>query len=152
MAFKMKCTYEFVVENDKCVVCYATPIWVDKTTRSIQAIATHVEAYTNMPQKDFPLGKRFKGVAVRKAGDEINIQLAKKIARKKAMRAAIRAFGEYIRRCDEVIGDYWSRISWAELAVDKKFFDIDYEIEDLASDYDSEEEEAAEDYDNELED
>lgn len=148
----MKCTYEFVVENDKCVVCYATPIWVDKTTRSIQAITTHIEGYSHMPQKDYPLGRRFKGVAVRKAGDEINIELAKKIARKKAMRAAIRAFGEYIRRCDEVIGDYWSRISWAELAVDKKFFDVDYEIEDLASDYDSEIEEMAEDYDNELED
>ena len=152
MAFKMKCTYEFVVENNNCVVCYATPIWVDRTTRSIQAITTHIEGYSHMPQKDYPLGKRFKGVAVRKAGDEINIELAKKIARKKAMRAAIRAFGEYIRRCDEVIGDYWSRISWAELAVDKKFFDVDYEIEDLAIDYDSEIEDMAENFDNELED
>jgi hypothetical protein len=51
---------------------------------------------------------------------------------------------------DEVIGDYWSRISWAELAVDKKFFDVDYEIEDLASDYDSEG--VAKDWNDELED
>ena len=139
MAFKIKCNYNFTVENDNCVVCYATPIQTDKTTMKINAMATHIESYTHMPQEAFPLFMEFKGVAVRNADDEVNIELAKQIAKRKALRAATRAFERYMDRACDVIMDFWDRSVYAAASAHFKAEAFTDEIKELADSEDEDE-------------
>ena len=139
MAFKIKCNYEFTVENDNCVVCYATPVKTDTTTMKTNAIATHISAYTKMPQEPFPLLMRFKGVAIRNSDDDVNIELAKEIAKRKAMRAATKAFERQMGRAGDIILDFWDRTVYAAASAHFKAEEFTDEIKALANSEDEDE-------------
>lgn len=132
MSFKLKCDFEFIVMSDDCVVCYAKPTWWDRTSCHIDAAAWSLGNRLNMEMPEHPFTKKYKGVAVRNDGDEVDIELAKEIARKKAVRAAIGACKTYIHRANDIIQDFYIRSCMQEMAIERKKWTIDEEIEELA--------------------
>lgn len=77
-----------IFQDGKTIVCYVTPMYclsflkffIDITEERINAFE--------------PIGLQFKGVARFKEGDKFDIEIGKKIAKKKAMRA----YFQYLKR------------------------------------------------------
>ena len=151
MPSKFKFNVEFPVQNKEVVVCKVTVDRVDprfehlKTIRDESVIDTGLtgklarhlsfESYPdnspfgNSDRKFEPCPEFFKGVCVRKAGDEIDIATAKEIAKYKALRQAYKWFkareNEYI--ADMV--DYVTRAMQHVNMIQNKIEDCEDEIQ-----------------------
>lgn len=134
MAFKMKFNIEYKVVNDNVVVCYATPVMVDDRIRKFQNLYTYVSyQYRNEYLKGSVIPKAFKGIAVRKPSDENDIEMAKEIARKKAMRLAYKTYKNYIRLMEKEIFKIVFDFNLINGEVEKKIKDIEDEIKDIGT-------------------
>jgi hypothetical protein len=76
--------------------------------------------------------KTFKGVAIRKSSDESDIEMAKEIARKKAMRLAYKTYKNYIRLMEKEVFNVTVDFTLANADIRKKICDIENEIREAA--------------------
>lgn len=106
MAFKVEFDVNFAVESDNVVVCYVYPKFYDSRLEELEAVYDYI--YDNAPYP-MELPEFYKGVAVRKEGDEVDIETAKAIARKKALRAAYKRYRLYTFALLDKILAYWDR-------------------------------------------
>lgn len=129
----MKFNIEYKVVNDNVVVCYATPVMVDDRIRRFQNLYTYIfYQYRNENLKRFDMPKTFKGVAIRKSSDESDIEMAKEIARKKAMRLAYKTYKNYIRLMEKEVFNVTVDFTLANADIRKKICDIENEIREAA--------------------
>lgn len=91
MAIKMKTDVRYII-HDNAVVAIVKPTTVDKITQFVTTVFWNLND-EKLPK--FPLPAEYKGVAKYKAGDKHDVEMAKAIARKKAMRSAYKAIKNY---------------------------------------------------------
>jgi hypothetical protein len=75
--------------------------------------------------------RTFKGVAVRKPSDKSDTEMAKEIARKKAMRLAYKTYKNYIRLMEKEIFKIVFDFNLINGEIEKKIKDIEDEIKNI---------------------
>ena len=126
--FKMKFEYRYII-NDGAVIYFAKPaiassiVWTWTNYYSTMApIGAHIKTQL-LPE--------YKGVARLKNGDTSDIEIAKDVARSKAVRAAFKNYRNYLAE----IFDYMARelydFGGTIMSIDKKIAAVDEEIQEL---------------------
>lgn len=90
MKLKMKFEIKYI-HNDNTVVAIAKPTTFDKNLD--MAAAQYIFLTGREPKTKLPC--EFKGIARLKAGDSDDLEIGRKIARKKALRQAYSIYGNY---------------------------------------------------------
>ena len=128
---KMRCRSSFVVK-DNIVVCRVTPI--EEEDSMLRKLMNIVGFYYN---ENFskriinPFIQSYKGVAILKDGDINNIELAKKIARKKAVRQMFKCYKNSLKNCYDQIINISTEIETSRNSVLRKVDKITDEIKEL---------------------
>ena len=127
--FKMKFEYRYII-NDGAVICFAKPAmessivhtWANYHFMMAPSINTQIRTQL-LPE--------YKGVARLKNGDTSDIEIAKDVARSKAVRAAFKNYRNYLAE----IFDYMARelydFGGTIMSIDKKISAVDEEIQEL---------------------
>ena len=101
--FKMTFNYRFV-ENDDVVVCFVSPKRVDDELMRYWALAGIIKEEFPDNYRDILVGDvEFKGIARYKTGDVNDKELAREIARAKAVRRAFKGYRNVAQYCFDVI-------------------------------------------------
>lgn len=119
--------------NNNVVTCVVTPVrdGVRSTLFDMEYGAERAGISTAKRLTLIP--KEFKGVARLKAGDEVDLALAKEIARKKAIRKMYRVYHNQMKLAAEYFGMAWGRYLDAAIELANKANEIDNEIVKLTS-------------------
>lgn len=98
--------FDFPVISEKRVVCRAQLMEKDFKTKELERVYNYL-----YPTDPYPkvLSKYYKGIARHKNGDENDIELAKNIAKKKALRSLYRGVRTYNYTLLDKIYEYWDR-------------------------------------------
>ena len=119
--------------HNNVVICVVTPVR-DEILSSLFDMEYGAERAGISTTKRLTLiPKEFKGVARLKAGDEVDLALAKEIARKKAMRKMYRVYHNQMKLATEYFGMAWGRYLDAAIELADKANEIDNEIVKLTS-------------------
>lgn len=129
---KMRCRSSFIIK-DNTVICRVTPI--EEEGSMIRKLMNIVAFYYN----ESPSSKRivnpfkqfYKGIAILKDGDTNNIELAKKIARKKAVRQMFKCYKNSLKNCYDQIINISTEIETSRNSVLRKIDKITDEIKEL---------------------
>lgn len=126
--FKMKFEYRYII-NDGAIICFATPTMKSSIIRDWCSYYDYVTPYgIKLKTK---LLHEYKGVARLKDGDTSDIEIAKNVARSKAVRAAFKNYRNYLAE----IFDYFARelydFGGSIMSIDKKISAVDEEIQEL---------------------
>ena len=101
--FKMTFDYRFV-ENDDVVVCFVSPKRVDDELMRYWTLAGIIKEEIPNSYKNVLVGEvEFKGIARYKSGDINDKELAREIARSKAVRRAFKEYRNVAQYCFDII-------------------------------------------------
>lgn len=128
--FKMKFEYRYII-NDGAVICFAKPAMESSI----------VWAWKNHYFSMAPSGVRiktqllpeYKGVARLKNGDTSDIEIAKDVARSKAVRAAFKNYRNYLAEVFDYIARELYDFGGTIMSIDKKIAAVDEEIQELTA-------------------
>lgn len=128
--FKMTFDYRFV-ENDDVVICFVTPTYQQDEMVRYWALANLIKG--EMPSEDIDIisgDVEFKGIARYKTGDTNDKELAREIARSKAVRRAFKAYRNVAQHCFDVItGEAFDLCGFMN-SITKKIDKVQSEIEE----------------------
>lgn len=127
MNFKMNYDVRYIV-NDDCVVAIASPLKRDKTTHTASKILRELEPNRPLPNV---LRCEYKGIARHKSTDKVDIELAKEIAKKKAIRKATKAFSFYNKQVFKRLMHEMVQYKQTCESMDAKIETFDKEIFDM---------------------
>jgi hypothetical protein len=124
MSLKIKFETKYIM-HDNAVIAYVRPITIKDS--GLISINTYRGISFTKGRPPYP-NKTFKGVARLKEGDTCNLQTAKNIARRKAVRTAYRAFKNYHEyyydKLSTLLKQYKDHIE----SIEEKASNLDYEI------------------------
>ena len=89
----MQFNVHFSEKNDNIVKCVVVPTRDPNCTLELEEV--YFQMYGEEPCRDKYIKDFYVGTAIRNEEDDINIELAERIARKKAYRAAYKAYRYY---------------------------------------------------------
>lgn len=128
---KMRCRSSFVVK-DNIVICRVTPIEEeDSMVKKLMSIISFYYDESFYKRIINPFNQIFQGVATLKEGDVNNIELAKKIARKKAVRQMFKCYKNSLKNCYDQIINISTEIETSRNSVLRKIDKITDEIKEL---------------------
>lgn len=129
--FKMKFEYQYII-NDGAVICFAKPAMESSIVRTWASYHFMMAPSVSVRIKT-KLLPEYKGVARLKDGDTSDIEIAKDVARSKAVRAAFKNYRNYLAE----IFDYMARelydFGGSIMSIDKKIAAVDEEIQELTT-------------------
>ena len=129
--FKMKFEYRYII-NDGAVVCFAKPAMESSIVQTWASYRFMMDPSTSVRIK-MQLLPEYKGIARLKNGDTSDIEVAKDVARSKAVRAAFKSYRNYLAE----IFDYMARelydFGCTIMSIDKKIAAVDEEIQELTT-------------------
>lgn len=129
--FKMKFEYRYII-NDGAVICFARPAMespiVQTWTKNYFVMVPSASVYTKTQ-----LLPEYKGVARLKNGDTSDIEIAKDVARSKAVRAAFKNYRNYLAEIFDYIARELYDFGGTIMSIDKKIAAVDEEIQELTT-------------------
>lgn len=142
MKFKTQIEYFYKV-TDKAVICYVIPSTTPtsiaeeyyNTGAYIFAALNRLEVRRSKTHENFPysfLKGRYKGVAAYKKNDVYDEESAKKIARRKALRALYRDYYAQNKRIEKQIRKYLIDFADIKADLESKIDTLDKEIVNIA--------------------
>jgi len=132
--FKMTFDYRFV-ENDNVVVCFVTPSRDCGEEIMRYYTLAHIIKDT-LPDEDADIicgDVEFKGIARYKTGDKNDKELAREIARSKAVRRAFKAYRNVAQHCFEIITNEAMDCCGFITSIDNKIDKVQSEIDEYTS-------------------
>ena len=128
---KMRCRSSFIIK-DNIVICRVTPIEEeDSMVKKLMSIISFYYDESFYKRIISPFNQIFQGVATLKEGDVNNIELAKKIARKKAVRQMFKCYKNSLKNCYDQIINISTEIETSRNSVLRKVDKITDEIKEL---------------------
>lgn len=148
----MKMTYDIrYIVNDDCVIAFASPNRLDDQVEKLRRIVAFYFDVDGNDNKGLLIPKNtsripnptfgpysvtmdgierwaYKGIARLKPGDTADVEVAKEIARKKALRQASSAYRQALLKLDEQIALIQFDLATSCNKLSKKMFDLTNEI------------------------
>ena len=129
--FKMKFRYRYII-NDGAVICFARPAMESPIVQTWASYYFMMDPSVSARIKTQRLPE-YKGVARLKNGDTSDIEIAKDVARSKAVRAAFKNYRNYLSEIFDYIARELYYFGGTIMSIEKKIAAVDEEIQELTA-------------------
>lgn len=128
--FKMKFEYRYII-NGGAVICFAKPAMKSSIVQTWASYRFMMDPSVSTQKTQ--LLPEYKGVARLKNGDTSDIEIAKDVARSKAVRAAFKNYRNYLAEIFDYIARELYDFGGTIMSIDKKIAAVDEEIQELTT-------------------